>query len=263
MNVVVTAGGIPTAEEPLYPLTQGKAKAMLPLAGRPMVQWVLDALNAAECIEQIVVVGLPSEAQTDLNSRKPLSFVQGQGEMLANIQAGARQAAGLAPRAEHILVCSSDIPAISARMVDWLAEQAARENADICYNVITRERMEQRFPGSRRTYVRLKDMQVCGGDLNAVRLSMAIGAHPIWKRIIAARKNPLRQAALVGIDTLILLMLRQLSLRDVEARVNRRMELHARALLCPFAEMGMDVDKPFQLDLLQAELQREGALTAH
>jgi GTP:adenosylcobinamide-phosphate guanylyltransferase len=263
VNVVVTAGGIPAADEPLYPLTRGGPKAMLSLAGRPMLQWVLDALDTADSIQRIVLVGLPSQPDGALHSRKPLSYVPGQGDMLANIQAGAREVARLDPSAEHILVCSSDIPAISAEMVEWLAAQVRQENADICYNVITRETMETGFPGSRRTYVKLKDMQVCGGDVNAVRQSVALGAHPIWKRIIAARKNPLRQAALVGFDTLLLLILRQLGVRDLEKRVNRRMGLHARALVCPYAEMGMDVDKPFQLEMLRQELERKGSAQAH
>ena len=43
MDAIVIAGGIPQPEEPLYEYTQGIPKAMLNIAGKPMVQWVLDA----------------------------------------------------------------------------------------------------------------------------------------------------------------------------------------------------------------------------
>jgi GTP:adenosylcobinamide-phosphate guanylyltransferase len=253
MNVVLTAGGIPAPDEPLFPLTRGGPKALLTLAGRPMIQWILDALNAAPSIGHIVIVGLPLD--TALDSRKPLSFILGRGDMIANIQAGARQVAELDPGAQHILVCSSDIPAITPEIVEWLVAQVQQQDADICYNVITREAMEKRFPNSRRTYVRLKDMQVCGGDFNSVRQSIALGEHPFFTRLIAARKNPLRQAGLIGFDTLFLLLLRRLALRDAETRVGRRTGMRVRALICPHAEVGMDVDKPFQLELLQDALQ--------
>jgi NDP-sugar pyrophosphorylase family protein len=48
MDAVVTAGGIPQPEELLYPYTQGKPKAMLDIGGKPMVQWVLDALSGSK-----------------------------------------------------------------------------------------------------------------------------------------------------------------------------------------------------------------------
>jgi GTP:adenosylcobinamide-phosphate guanylyltransferase len=253
MNVIVTAGGCPRPDEPLYPLTRGGNKALLDVAGRPMVQRVLDALNAARQVERIVLVGLPPE--TNLESQKLLTLLSDQGDMLANIQAGARELARQDPSGEYVLVCSSDIPAISGEMVDWLAGEVLRAGADLCYNVIERKVMEARFPGSRRTYVHLKNMEVCGGDLNAARLSMALGELPFWKRLIEARKNPLRQAAMVGFDTLILLLLRQLSLAGAEATAGRKMGLRARALICPYAEMGMDVDKPFQLELMNEALR--------
>ena len=43
--------------------------------------------------------------------------------------------------------------------------------------------MEKRFPGSKRTWTRLKDMEVCGGDLNVARLKfLASGERGIWIR---------------------------------------------------------------------------------
>jgi hypothetical protein len=139
-------------------------------------------------------------------------------------------------------------------MVDWLTEQIQPVEADIFYNVIERGTMEARYPQSRRTYLNMKGLEVCGGDINAVSMSVALGEHKIWKRLIAARKNPLRQAALIGYDTLLLLLLRQLDIPGAERLVSRRLGIGVRAIRCPYAEMGMDVDKPFQLEILREEL---------
>jgi molybdopterin-guanine dinucleotide biosynthesis protein A len=252
MNVILTAGGTSRPKEPLYPLTRGGYKAMLDINGRPMIQYVLNALNGCERIERIVMVGLP--ADNLLDCAKPLINLEDQGDMVANILAGARELSRLDPDATHALVVSSDIPAITSSMVDWVITQVEQSDDEIYYNVIERKVMEARYPGSRRTYVHLKAMELCGGDMNAIRLSIASTENPLWDRLIEARKSPLRQAALIGYDTLFLLLLGRLALDEAAAAVSRRLGIRARAILCPYAELGMDVDKPFQLEIMRKDL---------
>jgi CTP:molybdopterin cytidylyltransferase MocA len=176
--------------------------------------------------------------------------------MLENIFAGVKQVATLNPAAHHVLLASSDIPAITPEMVDWLARTAAETDHDVYYNVITRQVMEARYPGSRRTYTHLKGMEVCGGDMNVVRAQTTTGKDDLWRKIIAARKSPLKQAALVGFDNVILLLLRLMSIDEAVKRASQRTGLRARVLRCPYAEIGMDVDKPHQLELMRADMTK-------
>jgi glucose-1-phosphate thymidylyltransferase len=53
MNVLILAAGYATR---LYPLTRTKAKPLLDVAGKPMVEWVLDNLAPVPDIETIYVV---------------------------------------------------------------------------------------------------------------------------------------------------------------------------------------------------------------
>ncbi len=211
MDAVITAGGIPKPDDPLYPYTQGKPKALLELAGRPLIQWVLDAVSASDLVQNIVVVGLSSEY--NLTSDRPLNFVPNQGDMLQNIRAGTQKAVALNEGATYVLTVSSDIPGITREMVDWTITSALETDHDLYYNVITREVMEGRYPGSNRSYVRLKDYELCGGDMNVIRASLVTTRKELWERIIASRKNPLRQAALIGYGSLVLLLLGRLTLR--------------------------------------------------
>ena len=73
MDAIITAGGIPEPEDPLYEYTQGISKALLNIAGKPMVQWVLDAVGNSEKIDRIVIVGL--EPDSGIHCAKPLTFV--------------------------------------------------------------------------------------------------------------------------------------------------------------------------------------------
>ena len=254
MDAIILAGGTPQPDEPLYPYTKGLPKAMVDICGKPMVQWVLDAVEQAETIEGVVVVGL--SPQNNLKSTKIKSYADNQGSILLNIRKGVEKTQEFNPQTKHVATVSADIPAVLPEQINWVVKTAMQSDQDVYYNVIERKVMEQRFPGSKRSYTRLKDVEVCGGDLNIIRASAVTGGDALWDQIIAARKNVFKQAALIGYDTLFLLLLRQLTLAGAVAMVVKRIHLTGRALLCPYAEVGMDVDKPFQLEIMRAELAK-------
>ena len=252
MDSVVTAGGIPVAGDPLYEYSRGKPKAMLDVAGRPMVQWVLDALSASKHIQRIVVVGLAEDS--GLSSSKPLYFLPNQGGMLENIFSGAKKVLSMNPDAKIIFSVSSDIPALTGQIVDWMVDQVNQSENDVYYNFISKDAMEKRFPGAARTYTKFKGLEVCGGDLTAFQSAMLTTDGGVWRELIANRKSILKQAAVIGYDTLLLMLFRQLTVEGGVQRVNQRLKMNARALHCPYPEIGMDVDKPHQLELLRRDL---------
>ncbi len=252
MDAVVVAGGIPLPGEPLYPFTQGGEKALLDVAGKPMVQWVLDALDGSKAVDRIIVVGL--EKPSAVRSAKPVWFEPNQGSLLENIRRGMNKVLELDPGAAHVMLASSDIPAIKPEMVDWIAETAMQTDEEVFYNVIEKKVMERRFPGSKRTYIHFRGMDLTGGDLNLIRTMTATSNDELWDRIMSARKNPFKQAALIGFDILFLMLLRQVELERAVKIISRRLKLKGRVLVCPYAEVGMDVDKPHQLALMRAYL---------
>lgn len=253
MNAIVIAGGVPTESDRLYPYTKGGAKSLLDVAGKPMVQWVLEALDRAPSVGEVVVVGLPDG--TKLQANKPLTFLPDQGSMLRNVKAGIEKLTSHHPLEDHALLVSSDIPAITAEIVEWRIQAARMADADLDYAVVDRSTMEARFPGSNRSYVHLRDVEVCGGDINVARLSL-VQNEQLWDRLIEARKNAFKQAALLGFGTLFLVMTRRLTLADAERRVSLQLGLKGKVNRSPFAEVAMDIDKPHQLELLRHDLAR-------
>ncbi len=252
MDAIVTAGGVPTPDEPLYQYTLGKPKAMVDMSGKPMVQWVLDALCESSLVENVVIIGLPED--TEVACHKAQGFIPSQGDMVDNIRTGVYKVMEIHPQSEHVLLVSSDIPSITPEIIDWTVNTAMETDDEAYYNLVPREVMEKRFPGANRSFVRLKDVEVCGGDMNIIRTSMVTQKDEFWKRLVAARKSVFKQAALVGYDTLFLLLLRAITLQGAVDRVCSRLNLRGRAILCPYAEIAMDVDKPHQLELLRADL---------
>jgi len=252
MDAIIIAGGIPKPEDPLYEYTQGGPKALLDVAGKPMIQWVLDAVSGSETVEQVVLISLSEEM--GLECSKPVTYLPDQGGLLENVRGGIEKTIEINPQAKHVLTISSDIPTIKPEMIDWVVNENAGTDFDLYYTVIPRDVMEKRFPESKRSYTRLKDAELCGGDLNMIRSSTVYANVELWDRIVAARKSVFKQAALLGYGNLLLFLSRQLTLSGAIERVTKKMEITGKAVISPYAELGMDVDKPHQLEIVRVDL---------
>ncbi|NJC96062.1 MAG: hypothetical protein FIB03_06965 [Anaerolineae bacterium] len=255
MDAIVTAGGIPQPDDPLYTYSHGDAKALIDIAGKPMIQWVLDALGDSKHVDNVIVIGL--SPKSGVTCKKPLHFLSNQGRMLANIVAGVNKSLELNKKTKYVLVVSSDIPAVKTEMVDWLVETCMQTRDDLYYGVCPREVMEARFPGSKRTYTRLKDIELCGADMHVSHVRMATEHLDTWESLMGSRKTPWKQAGIVGFGTLFAYLTRSDTLDELVQRISKRIGIKGRAIVWPHAEPCMDVDKPHQLELLREDLARQ------
>lgn len=252
MEAIITAGGKPTPKEKLYALTRGEYKCMLDVAGKPMIQWVLDAVNNTPIVDRIIIVGLPHPIA--VQSRLPITYLPDNGSLMRNAYAGAQEILRLNPTCTHALYLCSDIPAITPEMLTWMANKIQETNDELYYIAIERSVMEKRYPGSRRTFIKLKGAEVCGGDVFGIRPDAAQLDNPLWRGIVESRKNPFKQASMVGFDTLWALLRRKYTIDEAAVIVSKRLGFLGRVLLSPYAEMGMDVDKPHQWYTMHLDL---------
>lgn len=255
MDAIITAGGIPQPGDPLYVYSNGDSKALIDVAGKPMVQWILDALGDSKKVDNVIIIGL--SPKSGLTCKKPLHYISNQGRMLANIVTGVNKAVELNKKNEYVLLVSSDIPALKADMVDWLVKTCMETKDDLYYGVCPREVMEARFPTSKRTFTKLKDMEVCGADINVIHVNQTTQHLDTWEQLIGNRKSPLRQAAVIGWDTLFQLFTRQFTLQGLVERASARIGIKGRVLIWPQAEPCMDVDKPHQLEIMREDMAHQ------
>ncbi|NPV56775.1 MAG: NTP transferase domain-containing protein [Anaerolineae bacterium] len=261
MDALITAGGIPAPADPLYPYTHGEAKSLLPLAGKPVVQWVLDAVSACDDIDNILIVGL--QPDNTLGTSNKTHYLANQGDLITNIRMGLLELSRISPQEPYALLISGDTPGITAAMLDWMIAQVKTQPHEFYYPVVERRRMEARYPGSRRTFLRFKDIEVCGGDVMALNKTLANKTMPRIQQLVSARKQPLRQAAMIGFDILLLLALRQLTLAGAVRRICPRLGVDGIAIPAPYAEMAMDIDKPYQLELLEQDFMSHSTREDH
>lgn len=252
MDAVVTAGGLPQPDDPLYPYTNGKPKALIDMNGRTMLERVIDALQSAASVDNIVVVGLGGDL--GMTFKRPVHHLPDQGGMISNVLAGINWLRAQNPDLGMIVLSSADVPLLTGEIVDQFVQACAPYDCAIYYNFVDKETMEKRFPHSNRTFVKLKDTQIAGGDILLAHASLADHNRALWDALTNARKHAWQLARIVGLRFLVKFLFRRVTLRDIEEAAARIIGRPAHIILSPYAELAMDVDKPHQLEMLRAEL---------
>lgn len=225
MDAIVLAGG----REAWAP---GGRKALLPYRGRRVVEWVLLALKAHGL--RVVYVGDDPGL-----TPAPDLVLPDQGGILDNLEAALGQTQG------RVLVATGDLPHLTPEAVGFVLRQAPE--AALVYTIVPKAQVEERFPGSKRTYARLKEGVFTGGNLVLLDKALFFQALPLARRVVALRKRPLALARLIGWDILLKLLLGRLSLKELEARAQQILGVEARALITPYPEVGVDLDRPEEL----------------
>jgi len=263
MDIIITAGAIPNPGDPLYPFTQGKPKALIDIAGKPMVQWVLDAVSEAKSVGHVAVVGLAQgeveglDGSVELSCSKPLTIIPNQGSMIGNLRAGVRYILEKNPDIEYVMTVSSDIPLVPGEMFDWFIEQTQKTHHEFYTNMIARQVLEARFPGVKRRVDRIGDLELRGAaDISVLQPKIIMEKNGAADRIEKARGNPWRQLNFIGFDTLFLLMLRRLDLDAFAKRISKKHGVDLHPVICPYAEIAMDVDEPLHLEIMRKELSK-------
>jgi len=257
MDCVIIAGGQPGPDDPLYPYTGDKPKALIDMCGRPMLAYVVDALQGSRYVNDIMIVGLGSDM--GMQFKRPVYHLPDQGSLVSNAIAGLEWARQRKPGVNAVLTCSADIPTLTSGIVDEFVESCQPFDYGLYYTFVTEETFERRFPGSNRTFVKLKDARVAGGDLTIMDPDLVDVNRDLWEALAHGRKHAWQLARIVGLRFLLKFLLHQLSLADIEVTAGRIIGKPVRALISPHAELAMDGDKPHQIDLLRADLQRQTA----
>lgn len=228
-------------------------EALIRVAGRPMVEYVLAALRATRKVGRIVVVGPVPELQTALAGFPPgvLEFVQSGGAIVENLKRGMER---LSPRG-RVLMVTSDVPFLSARSVEDFLERTTSRNAALYYPIIHRETAEKRFPGVLRTYVTLKEGAFTGGNVILLEPELIERCEPLIRRAVDARKSAWKLARLLGPLFIVKLALKRLSLADIESKLAKVLGFQGAAVVTDHAEIGVDVDKPCDLELARRLLE--------
>jgi CTP:molybdopterin cytidylyltransferase MocA len=226
-------------------------KALVPVAGRPMLLRVVDTLRQCPEVGRIV---LCLEDALLLERLPELAGPVSAGE-IATVPAARSPARSVLAALEQIpeplplLVATADHPLLTPAMVrHFLAHLGS---ADAAAAVASESVIATAYPETRRTYIRLKGGAYSGCNLFAFTAADAAAAARFWTRVERYRKQPWRLFAAAGPRTLLAFLLGRLDLAAAVERLSAMLGVRLRVVTMPFAEAAIDVDKPSDLALVE------------
>jgi CTP:molybdopterin cytidylyltransferase MocA len=224
-------------------------KALTPIAGRPMLAYVLDAVRAVPEVDRIHIC---IDAETDLRAvtnGTPFSRIPPASSPAASVAAALQAIDG--DRA--LLITTADHPLLTPEIIGHFLQHAPKD-ADLCVGLAEAETITKAFPQGRRTFYRLAGHGYSGCNLFLARRPGAVRVAEYWRRMEGHRKNPLRLVREIGIGALIRYALGMLSLDGAFAHVSKLTAAKIAPVILPFAEAATDVDKPSDHTLVEGIL---------
>jgi hypothetical protein len=173
------------------------------------------------------------------------------------IESLASGLAGLPPD-EAALIVASDLPVLTrVALEDFLARAAARD-LDLAYSIVSTRVNAAQYPSVRHTWVQMFDGRFCGGGVVALKPRVLDALRLVLDELGAARKSPLRLAALFGWDLLPRFVLGWLSIADAETRASTILRAPVGAVACAYAAIAVNVDRPRDLAIANGLVRAAG-----
>lgn len=238
---VILSGGSGEVIDPTV-----RIKGLVPVAGKPMVEWVIDAMRASETIEGIAVV-VPTAQGLGSWVDKVDKLVISDQRFADNLFAGVDAFGNGLPK----LVATGDIPALTPEAIDDFVARSVERKADFSYPLVREADMLAQFPGSERTFVRIADGKVTGGNVALLAPDLVERNRDIGQRLFETRKSPVAMARVIGVPFIIKLVTGRLRPVDVERKMADLLGGNCVAIYTEHASIGADVDKP--IDVVVAE----------
>jgi CTP:molybdopterin cytidylyltransferase MocA len=235
-------------------------KALIPVNGRPMVAYVVDALAASGVVRRIVLVGLDPDALAGVpmvTGTCELHYLPNQGSLFANLARGSELAAAWRGGDAYVLVTVADVPLLTGGIVSTFIDLCRPAGADGYFAIVDKPVMERTFPAVKRSYMRLVEGQFCNGSIFLIHSSAVPRLQARVNELIDARKNVVTLVRRLGFGLLLRFLVRRLRIQDVINVAQTRFAINGRAIKLPYAESGMDIDKPEHLAQVEAHMQRQ------
>jgi molybdopterin-guanine dinucleotide biosynthesis protein A len=252
LDAIVLAGGPIDAVAQLQPGAPNKA--FVEIGGVTLLERVLRPLRSSPSVGRIVAVAPPDVAGRPAVAAADELRPDGR-RITDSLRSGL---AGFAPDAA-VLIVASDLPVLTVAAIEDFAGRVRRADADVAYGCVERRAHVAKYPQVPHTWARLRDGTFCGGGIVAMKPRALPLLERFLERLGAARKRPLRLASLFGWDVLARYALGRLSIAQAEARATSLLGATARAIVSPYPETGVNVDRVSDVALAEELVRSSGA----
>ncbi len=244
--IILAAGRGP--DDPMAKAFGVEHKCTLPLAGKPMLHWVLEALRRSRLKKPFVVVidnpaVIPIQVDVDTlpaKSSAPASAIAA----LQHIQS------------YPTLITTGDHPLLTSVMVNHILDASDATTADVCVGLATAETINAAYPETKRTYFNLGGTRVSGCNLFAVKSAEGLKLLERWQDLERDRKKPWKLVSAFGVMPIVWFAFGILTPDRAFGHISRKLGIKVVPIFLPFAEAAIDVDKPSDHELAEKILKR-------
>ncbi len=232
---------------------------LAPLAGRPCIQHVVDALREASCVGTLVLCG---PARDVVDGSQALRSLVAAADVVWREPARGPAASALAAAADSPfpqLLTSGDHGLLQADIVDAFCLSSSTVNADLVVGLVPHAKVSDAFPESRRTVLRFADGGYCGSNLFALRTPESIRALTFWRSVEADRKRPWRIARRLGFTPLMRYLTGRLRIDAAFDELSRVAGCRVGWVEVCAARAAVDVDSEADWRLAEKILQADAA----
>jgi GTP:adenosylcobinamide-phosphate guanylyltransferase len=248
LTAVVLAGSRP-GRDPFAEQFGTDLKALIPVAGVPMVRRVTDALLACPAVGRIFVLAQAAERIAPALPDDPrVSLRASAGTIAETLLALVDD-----PSIEWpLLVTTADHALLDPATVEEFAASAGV--ADIAIGVVERAALLRRLPQTKRTWLKFRGGAFSGANLFMLGSPAVAPAIELWRSVEQDRKKAWRIIAVLGPVTLLAVALRLVSLDEVTGSLGDRLGFDLKAVRLSNPLAGVDVDKAEDHALVEAIL---------
>ena len=252
LSVLILGGQREGVIDPLCAQAGVERKAVIPINGRPMLLYVLDALDAAKDGAGTCAPYHISGFDASYDARLTQS-------------PSAPGPADSASRALSqgipfpCLLTTCDHPLLTAKMIAEFAQKSKASGADFCVGLAKKTIIAPAYPEVKRTYLKFADEAVSGCNLFYIANEKGLAAIEFWKQAQHLRKQPVALARSIGWGVLLSYLSRRLTVDGAFTYVSKRLKIKAKNVFISVPEAAIDVDKPSDKILVEQILKSQSA----
>ena len=241
------------AQDPVAAAEGIAHKVFVELAGKPMLDHVLEAARNAKAIKRVIVVSNISDALAGFLP-EGISHIEGGDGPALSVRMGVEAAAADYP----FLVLTADNPLITPARIDDFCARSLQSAAEVTAGLTPSSVVLGRFPDAKRTFLKFKDEKYSGTNLFTIMGEGGLKAIDFWQTVEKDRKNPSKLARHFGLTNAALFMSGSLTLEDAIQRLSKKVGVKAQAIVINDALAPVDVDKPEDLTLVRSLMESAG-----
>ena len=226
-------------------------KALIMINGKPMIDYIVDALNNSENIDQIIVVG-PEKVLHPYIGKKVKKILNPGNSILENMEIGLN----FFDSNDNLLLLTSDIPLITPEAIDEFLKICIKRKAYIGYPLITKENIMKKYPETKRTYVTMKEGIFCGGNIAFFKPEVFFQQKNLIEELFENRKTTWKYIKILGLKFIFKFIFKTLTIEEVERRVTGILGYNSIAVMISHPEVMIDLDKLSDLELIRKYLER-------